>query len=442
MKLKYSAIALLTTLSLGLGTCDNHNYGAEGETLGRVSFESFGVDVEDNETVIDTRAAVDVSDYLVKVTDSRGVTKLECAYAAVPEVMTLPVGDYTIDVKSHTVLPAEFNHPYYAGSKSFSVKANDITDIGTVTCKFSSIRVTVKYSENLKPLLGDDVEVIVEAGTGGRLVFTPSAHPAESFSGYFEAVDESTTLIATFKGTVAGNPDMWLRKELTDVKAGHHRIITFKIKGLPEPPEETGTIDPGSGITLDTTVEDVDREGNVTVDEEILDDKDRPGQETPEEDPDDPNKPDKPDPKPENDVDITTPDPKEGADKLVFDKEIVLPTTASGVVNISCTSGLAHLYLEVTTTNEDFKGIAVSMFGDGTEPFDLAYPGATGETLKGMGLNVGDEIINEKDVVFDISTFIPLLEGFAGTTTFKLTVVSNDGNELSKSLIFVAPEKQ
>lgn len=435
MKLKYSAIALLTTLSLGLGACDNHNYGAEGDTMGRVSFESFGVDVEDNETVIDTRASVDVSDYLVKVTDSRGVTKLECAYAAVPEVMTLPVGEYTIDVKSHAVLAAEFNHPYYAGSKSFTVKANDITDIGTVTCKFASIRVTVKYSENLKPLLGDDVEVIVEAGTGGRLVFTPSAHPAESFSGYFEAVDESTTLIATFKGTVAGNPDMWLRKELTDVKAGHHRIITFKIKGLPEPPEETGTIDPGSGITLDTTVEDVDREGNVTVDEEILDDKDRPGQEEPEVDPDDPNKPDKPDPKPENDVNITAADPN-----LVFDEEIVLPKTVSGVVNISCTSGLAHLYLEVTTTNDDFKGIAVSMFGEGR--FDLAYPGTTGDTLKQMGLDVGEDIINKPEVVFDISTFIPLLEGFAGTTTFKLTPVSNDGNELSKSLIFVAPEKQ
>ena len=431
MKLKYSAIALMTTLSLGLGACDNHNYGAEGDTMGRVSFESFGVDVEDNETVIDTRAAVDVSDYLVKVTDSRGVTKLECAYAAVPEVMTLPVGDYTIDVKSHAVLPAEFNHPYYAGSKSFTVKANDITDIGTVTCKFSSIRVTIKYSENLKPLLGDDVEVIVEAGTGGRLVFTPSAHPAESFSGYFEAVDESTTLIATFKGTVAGNPDMWLRKELTDVKAGHHRIITFKIKGLPEPPEETGTIEPGSGITIDTSVEDVDRDGNVTVDEEILDDNDRPGQEDPT-DPDAPDNPDNPDnPDPANDVTVTAPE-------LVFDKEIVLPQTVSGVVNIHCESGLAHLYLEVTTTNDEFKGIAKSMFGEGR--FDLAYPGTTGDTLKQMGLNVGDEIINEKDVVFDISTFIPLLGGFPGTTTFKLTPVSNDGNELSKSLIFVAPQ--
>ena len=434
MKIKYSAIALLTALTFGLGACDNHNYGEGGETTGSVSFESFGVDVEDNETVIDTRTGVDVSDYIVKITDSRGVAKLECVYSAVPEVMTLPVGDYTVEVKSHNVAPAEFNHPYFEGSKTFTIKANDITDIGTITCRFASIRVTIKYSELLTPLLGDDVEVIVEAGTGGRLVFTPSRHPASTVSGYFEAVSESTTLIATFRGTVAGVPNMWLRKELTDVKAGHHRIILFRIKGQPEPPDETGTIEPGSGITIDTSVEDIDRDGNVTVDEDILDDNDRPGQEEPT-DPDGPDNPDNPDPA--NDVDITAADPN-----LVFDQEIVLPTTASGVVNISCTSGLAHLYLEVTTTNEDFRGIAVSMFGDGTEPFDLAYPGATGETLKGMGLNVGDEIINEKDVVFDISTFIPLLEGFAGTTTFKLTVVSNDGNELSKSLIFVAPEKQ
>ncbi len=435
MKIKYSAIALLTALTFGLGACDNHNYGEGGETTGSVSFESFGVDVEDNETVIDTRTGVDVSDYIVKITDSRGVAKLECAYSAVPEVMTLPVGDYKVEVKSHNVAPAEFNHPYFEGSKTFTIKANDITDIGTITCRFASIRVTIKYSELLTPLLGDDVEVIVEAGTGGRLVFTPSRHPASTVSGYFEAVSESTTLIATFRGTVAGVPNMWLRKELTDVKAGHHRIILFRIKGQPEPPDETGTIEPGSGITIDTSVEDVDRDGNVTVDEDILDDNDRPGQEEPT-DPDGPDNPDNPDnPDPANDVDITAPDPN-----LVFDEEIVLPKTVSGVVNISCTSGLAHLYLEVTSTNEDFRGIATSMFGEGR--FDLAYPGETGGTLKDMGLDVGEDILNKQNVRFDISTFIPLLVtgNFYGKTTFKLTPVSNDGNELSKSLIFVVPE--
>lgn len=114
-------------------------------------------------------------------------------------------------------------------------------------------------------------------------------------------------------------------------------------------------------------------------------------------------------------------------------------TPKNGVVNIHADSGIAHLYLEVVTDNEEFKDIALQMFGE--EKFDFADPNMSDETksqLDPLGLSYGDAIIDQTDVPFDISTFIPMLAGFSGTTTFKLTVVSNNGSELTKSLIFKA----
>lgn len=425
MKSKILSIFSILTLAFGFAACDDHNYGNEAVDQGKLSFAGFGVDVESAETEIDSRADVDVTEFVVKVINDKNVTVEQSTYGSLPEVMTLPAGDYTVKVMSHEVLKAEFDHPYYEGSRNITVKANSVTDAGTVVCRFASIRVTIRYSENLIPLLGDDVQVRVRANDSGELTFVKN----ETRSGYFEAVEGSTTLIAVFEGTVNGQKQLF-RKELTDVMAGHHRIITFKVKGLPEPPEETGSIDPNDGITIDTSVEDVDRDGNVTIEEDVLPGNDRPGSD---EEPDDkdPENPDTPTP-PVDDNDVKM------ESELAFGSPIPTTTSASGVVNIHTDSGLVHLYLTVTSTNEEFAGIALSMFGEGL--FDIANPPSQDsiDTLTGLGLDCGETIRDKQDVVFDISAFIPMLNGFAGRHEFKLTAESHAGNQLTKTLIFIA----
>ena len=425
MKNKILRLIPLIALVLGLSACDDHNYGGEDVAEGSISFASFGVDVQEGQTVVESRTGIDVSGYLVKIVNTAtGRVVMQSAYCQLPGVISLPVSDYKIKVESHEVQPAEFDRPYYAGETAVKVSANSISDAGKVTCRFSSIRVSIRYADNLRPLLGDDVTVTVNTSGTGELVFTPT----DSRSGYFEAVEGSTTLVAIFRGTVNGQLTE-LRKELTDIKAGDHRIITFKIKLPDDFPDAGGTIDPSTGVTIDSSVENVDRNGNVTFEEDNLGGDDRPGQEGPEgpENPDNPNIPDKPD----SDVSMTAPE-------LVFDEQMDC-SPKNGIVNIHADSGIAHLYIKVDTDNDDFRDIALQMFGE--DKFDFADPNMSEESkaqLEPLGLSYGDAILNQTDVPFDISMFIPLLSGFRGTTTFNLTVVSNNGAELSKSLIFKA----
>ena len=172
------------------------------------------------------------------------------------------------------------------------------------------------------------------------------------------------------------------------------------------------------GINIDTSVETVDKDGNVSVDEENLGSDDRPGQEEPD-GPDDPTPPGPP----AEDSDVTI-----KSEDLNLEGDNKTSEVKSAVVNIHAESGLKHLYLEVSSTNEDFSGIALSMFGIGK--FDIANPPTeeSANNLKVLGLDCGEAIQNKQDVIFDISKFIPMLDnapGFPGKHIFKLTAVSN-----------------
>ena len=63
--------------------------------------------------------------------------------------------------------------------------------------------------------------------------------------------------------------------------------------------------------------------------------------------------------------------------------------------------------------------------------FDLTDPEAAkeglSETLGGFGFPVGEEVVGQKSISFDISTFIPLMETFKGDTDFELTVTDMEG---------------
>ena len=66
--------------------------------------------------------------------------------------------------------------------------------------------------------------------------------------------------------------------------------------------------------------------------------------------------------------------------------------------------------------------------------FDLAYPGDNSEALSGLGFPVGAEVINQTDVLFDISTFTAFLPTFKGNHDFKIRVVDSKGLEETKTL--------
>ncbi|MDE6317900.1 MAG: DUF4493 domain-containing protein [Muribaculaceae bacterium] len=422
MKLKiFSAITMVTCL---ISSCrDNWTPTDDTDGVGQLRMEA--IDVTNAETVV-SRASLDVSNFIVSVNDGEGKTLQQWKFSQMPEIITLPVGDnYTIDVISHNQEKAAWDAPYFKGiSEKFNISKNQLTNIGTVTCKLSNIKVSVRFSDELKKLMEDDCKVTVLANDEGRLEFTKD----ETRSGYFEALSGSSTLIATFSGTIRGNYDE-IRKIYSDVEAGQHRIITYSVKGGDTTvPDENGNISITDGITIDMSTIDESIEGNVTPDEDIID-GDRPGQE----EPDEPVIPDNPD------------DPQKEFFK--FDTRISLTDVNEAVegndytVGIHSENPLASLVVKIESnylTPEFLASVGL------VPEFDLAN--LTPELEQKLGpegfqFPTGDEVKGQTDVTFNLTPFIPLLN-LCDTPNeihkFHLTVVDDKGNSKTIVLTFIS----
>lgn len=120
---------------------------------GSVALRSLGVEVDNAQKVIDSRASVDVAPFIVTVRNDKNESQGEWQFSQMPEILTLPVGNYTVDVVSHHVQKAAWEQPLFKGSQSFSIEDAKITDIGTVVCKFANIKVSIRYEEELFKLL-------------------------------------------------------------------------------------------------------------------------------------------------------------------------------------------------------------------------------------------------------------------------------------------------
>lgn len=429
MKTKILSILLAVAAVIGLGSCDN-GLDPKPEAHGQLKLSSLGVEVDDSESVI-SRAGVNIDNFIVVITNSAGEVRGKYSYAEMPEIITLPIGDYTVQVNSHELQKAEWDKPYYTGSKEFKITDGNITEIGAVTCKFASLKVSVAYSDDLRKAMGADCRVTVVANDEGLLEYLPD----ETRIGCFAVVEGSNTLVARFEGTVKGAPASVL-KTFNTVAPGQHYKITFGIKGGdPTLPEETGDIAIDQ-ITIDLSVIDENVSGNVDDEEDIITDPSRPGTDPIK--PGEPggDEPDDPQPPVDNDaIKITSDDVKFNEDE---DYEGPNGTDgASYLVKIHSDAGLKSLHVEITTTDPKFVDALNDMVG-ATE-FDLAtVDGDLRTNLAGLGLPVNDQVVNQHDVDFDITQFPTLLNIFPGIHTFVLTVTDVNNTTVVRTLTFEA----
>lgn len=426
MKTKILSFALAFAATVGLASCDSDWQPAvDGGRSGQIKLSSIGIEVDDTEDVL-KRSSVDVSGFLVKIykSDADGGDLVnQWTYSQMPEIFSLGVGDYRVDIVSHNVQKAEWDAPLFLGSKTFSIADSEITDIGTVTCKFSSIKVSVRFTDELRAVMADDVEVTVVCNDEGRLTYTP----AETRVGCFEAVDGSTTLAASFKGTVKGFKED-IHRVYEDVKAGQHRIITFGLRDSQiEPDPETGTIDPSEGINVSVDVEDENVGGSVGAEEDNLGGDDRPGKE-------DFGGGEEPGPGPDD------PD----ASKVDFNCDLDLSKVhdvtpdncAKAIIDIESVYPITSLVVDIDSSNDDFNNTLIGG-GLGTS-FDLANPAtpALEATLAGFGLPVSASVKGKTSVRFDVSQLVGLLGSFSGTHNFKVTVTDEKGKTFDATLKF------
>ena len=421
MKTKIFSIFALIAMTLTFAACHDSDTPNPGpaDAVGQVRLGSMGLEISNSEKVItsSSRATIDLSNYIVTITASAGTATKTWAYGEMPEIFDLTPGDYTVTVKSHEVEKAAWDKPYFYGSKTFTVKKDEITEIGIVTCSLANFKVTIKFSDKLLQYVTDDAKVTVTANNDAVLVFTPG----ETRSGYFEAVTGSSTLVAEFTGTLNGTYET-KRLTLTDIAAGQHRIITFDIKTGPTAPDENGQID-ADGIDVDATVVEENLNASFSTDEDNIDADDRPGGE-------------------ENtgggNEGGETPDTPD-TDPITFSSTTLkldgsannVATLTEAVLHIHADAGFKNIMVDVNSTNDDFQ----TTLSSSLTPFDLCNPGDKEESLQELNFPTGDAVKGTTDQDLGFTAFLPLLPGFPGTHKFIITVTDNNNIQKQVNLI-------
>ena len=373
-----------------------------------------------------TRAAVPSTDDFKVVITRNGSSastysstpgSVEYKYSEMPEVLTLPVGDYKVYAHHGENKPAAWDEPYYYGESTFGIDANKITDdVDPIVAKLANIRVTIVFHPSLISAMSADSKVEVKVGNQGVLTFTPT----ESRSAYFKYVNKSSTLAATFTGIVDG-ADVVETKTEDNVAPGNHYRITFRMHGIED--DIPGTVQ--GAVTVDTTVEKIDM--NHTVDgekEEYFEDDMRPNQgggNEPGPGPDDPAGPAPTAEALEPAGDFAGYDKLDlEADNLITDKLYCAWKVVS-----EAEGGFKSFDVEIisnTLTPGELSGVGL------TNKLDLIDPGQYEEALSGLGFPVHVAGLSEAE--FDITGFLSLMTALgAGNHEFKLTV--GDANGIS-----------
>lgn len=333
-------------------------------------------------------------------------------YSDMPEIVTLPVGNYIARASHGSNPEAAWEEPYYMGeSSSFEIVADQITDVvEPIVCKFANVRVSIDFDPKLKLAMGPDCKVTVVVGEKGSLDFT--VNDVER-SGYFAFVENSTTLAAHFSGTVDGAPASET-KAYKDVKPGTHYKITFRLHDAGE--EDPGSIGGDDIIVVDASLAEEDMNASVDSGETVITDDMRPQEEEPDQ-PDVPNPPTQDGDGPS--ITAKAPINIDSDNKLVEGMEVVL--------NIHSDSGIKSFTVRIDSnilTPGELAQVGLPATLDLVNP-DPEYASVLDDL--GFPTYVGDK----KDVEFDMSEFVPVIIAVSGDKkgihNFILTVSDASG---------------
>lgn len=331
----------------------------------------------------------------------------------------LSTGKYTVSAVSTDAKDAAWDQPLFAGSTDFAVVANAVSPVD-LTCSMTNAVVSIKCSDTFKTEV-NDYNIKVSDAKGNFLTWTKD-NIAED--GYFTAKELTVTIegkrsLDNSTATVTGT--------IQNVQAKDHIILNIDAK-------VTGQVQQ-IVVTVDGSVKD--RNENIYVDgfKEI-------------EIPD----PSQPDPTP-------TPDPEEpkvdpNAPSLVWkgNENFERKEMTSGMdvtFLISAPNKIASFVVVVNApaVNSEVAQMVSpeNVNSDGTVNLDLIKDKVAMEQLSTLGLKTGDQLKNQSQVQFELSSLIGMLYGLCGTEpdkydnqdqTFTLKLVDTKGLSLSKTVVF------
>lgn len=162
------------------------------------------------------------NDYLTEVKDQR---------------LILPVGTYTVAVRSTDADGVNWEKPLYRGTQEVEVKQGEITN-AQVICKIANTKVSVEYGESVKDKFIDYQTTVSNAL--GSVVFTRDEYRSAYFSS--EKLTVQLDLV-----NMDGN-EFTIKKVYPDIKPQYHYIFKFTL--------DDSTPDEDGGLDFDISIDD------------------------------------------------------------------------------------------------------------------------------------------------------------------------------------------
>ena len=386
------------------------------DVTGQLSLASMKMEVDLKVDTVypQSRAGVDVSNFLLTIKNSQGEQVEQYTYSEMPEIISLPVGTYTVVASSAEAATNGFDVPFYTGStEQFTIKENELTEVSALTCRLANVMISVEYDEELRKLMGEDVVTTVKIGDNSLDI--PSS---ETRKAYLIAPASAGSMDITLKGTIDGESVTEV-KRVDNVQAGQYNIIKYVLNSVDDGTNSNVGGNLNIAINIDSSMTSSDETVGVNPGEEPgIDDFPTDGGEEPGDGDGDS------DGDGEggitSDISITG---KDLGESPFFDIDQTQTITGATtlIVGIEAPAGIQNLKVAISSDNEEFNGI-----GEGLGEFDLAHSDSMNEDAQAMlpilGLPIDDAVLNQTNLDFNISKFTSMLAGFKGTHTFKITV--------------------
>lgn len=400
------------------------------DVTGQLSLASMKMEVDLKVDTVypQSRAGVDVSNFLLTIKNSQGEQVEQYTYSEMPEIISLPVGTYTVVASSAEAATNGFDVPFYTGStEQFTIKENELTEVSALTCRLANVMISVEYDEDLRKLMGEDVvtTVTIKEKTQDMIKeYSLDIPSSETRKAYLIAPASAGSTDITLKGTIDGESVTEV-KRVDNVQAGQYNIIKYVLNSVDDGTNSNGGGNLNIAINIDSSMTSSDETVGVNPGEEPgIDDFPTDGGEEPGDGDGDGGD--------ESGSEQNMPT-IEGTsfNKVPFDIDndrLTISGAAELQVTIGAPNGIANLFVEIISETLDVSEVGLP------KSFDLAYPGENSDALSGLGFPVGDKVIGQTEVLFDISNFTILLPTFKGNHDFKIRVVDSKGLEETKTL--------
>ena len=443
-------VLLLAISGLMVSCSDDFQYNGEGtkpevnlglpEGYGMLSFGEMQISIDESEAMVRSTELPEVGgNYVIKIKDAEGKVVVDCSYKDIKdssEGIALLAGEYTLEVCStiDDIPDAAWEQPIYGATMSgIKIEAGKPTIIAEpITCTLLQCKVTVDYNDDFLAMVKGACKTTITIGSSLEYNLNWDATQGkitsyEKRAGYFDVNNgANTTMEVKFEGSIYDEESesvktMRQSKAFEGIEARQWRQVRF-VKKVNE--EGNASFE----IEIDGYVED-DNLGteDMTGEESVL----------------------APDPNaPKGDGGIlllnvtglteNTNPTQEAWNAEKTDKPTINVANIDGsslIFKASIPNGAYEFYVDITSTNADFnfavREITVDKDNPGriylTKTDDINRGVVTALSNFGIKFPTPEEVINQSDILFDLTPAVPALKAFPGTHTFSMYVRDSEG---------------